>query len=99
MKSNKTTISCIAVNVMVVVSLCTPAGQAQQAPASDLAQKAAVPRLVQFSGVVKEAAGRPVVGVTFALYKDQEGGAPIWMETQRCVTGRKRPLLRPARLH
>jgi hypothetical protein len=32
--------------------------------------------------MVKEAAGRPVVGVTFALYKDQEGGAPAWTETQ-----------------
>jgi hypothetical protein len=41
-----------------------------------------VPRLVQFSGTIKESIGRPVEGVTFGLYKDQEGGAPIWMETQ-----------------
>ena len=47
-----------------------------------MAQRPAVPNLVQYSGTLAEFAGRPVVGVTFALYKDPEGGAPIWMETQ-----------------
>ena len=50
--------------------------------AAAFAQKPSVPRLVQFNGTVQQAAGRPVAGITFALYKDQEGGAPIWMETQ-----------------
>jgi hypothetical protein len=55
-----------------------------QVPAS---QSAAIiaPRLVRFSGIVKDPAGQPrtgVVGATFAIYKDQEGGAPLWMETQ-----------------
>ena len=34
------------------------------------------PRLVKFGGVLKDHAGQPlsgVVGVTFALYKDQQG--------------------------
>jgi len=40
-----------------------------------------VPRLVKFGGAV--AAKSPgVVGITFALYKDQNGGAPLWLETQ-----------------
>ena len=43
-------------------------------------------RLIQFSGVLKDAMGQPltgVQGVTFALYKDQqEGGAALWLETQ-----------------
>lgn len=38
--------------------------------------------MVQFNGIIKESAGRPVEGVTFALYRDQEGGAPVWIETQ-----------------
>jgi hypothetical protein len=45
----------------------------------------AVPRLVKFSGALTDNAGKPltgVVGLTFALYETQEGGAPIWMETQ-----------------
>src|SRR5713226_9488068 len=44
-----------------------------------------VPRLVKFNGVAKDELGRPrsgVVGITFAVYKDQEGGAALWMETQ-----------------
>jgi hypothetical protein len=45
----------------------------------------AVPTLVNFSGTFTEVNGKPlsgVVGVTFYLYKDQDGGAPLWMETQ-----------------
>src|SRR5580700_4567847 len=44
-----------------------------------------VPHLIKFNGVVKDEAGAPktgVVGVTFAFYKDQQGGAPLWLETQ-----------------
>jgi hypothetical protein len=46
---------------------------------------AAVPRLVKFSGIVKDAEGNPrsgTVGITFALYKDEQGGTPLWLETQ-----------------
>jgi hypothetical protein len=48
-------------------------------------QLAAVPRLVQFSGTVKDSAGKPASGnvtLTFALYEDQEGGAALWLESQ-----------------
>jgi hypothetical protein len=44
-----------------------------------------VPRLIKFSGVVKDEAGAPktgVLGITFAFYKDQQGGTPLWLETQ-----------------
>jgi hypothetical protein len=46
---------------------------------------AVVPPLVNFSGTLTDVNGKPltgVVGVTFSLYKDQDGGAPLWMETQ-----------------
>jgi hypothetical protein len=42
-------------------------------------------RQIQFSGVLQDAVGAPlsgVQGVTFALYSDQAGGAPLWLETQ-----------------
>ena len=45
----------------------------------------ALPRLVRFGGVVKDLNGTPltgVVGVTFALYSEQTGGAPLWLETK-----------------
>lgn len=44
-----------------------------------------VPRLVKFSGVLNDGLGKPrtgLVGVTFAIYKEQEGGAALWLETQ-----------------
>ena len=46
---------------------------------------AAVPRLVWFSGVLKDRLGQPltgVQGVTFALYKEQQDTAALWLETQ-----------------
>jgi trimeric autotransporter adhesin len=44
-----------------------------------------LPRLVKFSGSLTSFEGSPlsgIVGVTFALYCDQSGGAPLWLETQ-----------------
>ena len=48
-------------------------------------QPAPVPRVTSFSGVVKDAAGTPqtgIVGITFALYEEQQGGAALWTEIQ-----------------
>ena len=56
-----------------------------QQPAPSVAAAAVVPRLVSFSGKAVDAQGKPlsgIAGVTFAIYKDQAGGAPLWMETQ-----------------
>jgi len=44
-----------------------------------------VPTLASFSGVLTDVDGKPltsVTGVTFSLYKDADGGAPLWMEVQ-----------------
>jgi hypothetical protein len=44
-----------------------------------------VPRIINLSGVAKDESGKPmtgVVGITFSLYKDQQGGSPLWVETQ-----------------
>ena len=44
-----------------------------------------VPRLVRFSGALNDTNGKPLTsttGVTFSLYKDSDGGAPLWVETQ-----------------
>ena len=63
--------------------LCASLGNAQQ-PASSQSS-AVVPRLVTFSGKATEAEGKAIFGVasaTFAIYKDQHGGAPLWLETQ-----------------
>jgi hypothetical protein len=49
-----------------------------------------VPQLVNFSGKAVDAQGKTIAGiagVTFAIYKDQYEGAPLWMETQNVISG------------
>ena len=44
-----------------------------------------VPNLIRYDGTLKDANGAPIasaVGVTFSIYKQQDGGAAVWMETQ-----------------
>ena len=48
-----------------------------------------VPGVVKFAGILSDAASKPLggtVGVTFLLYKEQAGGAPLWVETQNVRT-------------
>jgi len=44
-----------------------------------------VPSVVKYSGILSGSDGKPLggtQGVTFLLYKEETGGAPLWMETQ-----------------
>src|SRR5260370_2838169 len=68
-----------------------PVGAEPQAPSGtvqaprEMVPTLPVPRLVKFAGTLKDEFGKSrtgVVGVTFAIYKDQEGGAALWVETQ-----------------
>jgi hypothetical protein len=71
--------------LFMIAVFCLSIGFAQQTPTST---GGVVPHLVHFAGVVKDATGHPfmgTVGVTFALYRDQEGGASLWLETQNVV--------------
>ncbi len=64
------------------LAACCPMGLSAQSAAK---AATSVPRLVQFSGTLTGSSGRPLaglLGVTFSLYEDEQGGAPIWMETQ-----------------
>jgi hypothetical protein len=66
----------------ILMASCGAAFAQAQPPAKALA---AVPRLVNYSGTLTDGGGKAltgVIGVTFALYEEQEGGAPVWMETQ-----------------
>jgi trimeric autotransporter adhesin len=60
-----------------------PATAAQ--PAAQAVPGTAVPHEVKFSATLRDASGKAMTGtlaVTFALYNQQEGGTPIWSETQ-----------------
>jgi hypothetical protein len=57
----------------------------QAASTSAAIAASSVPQLLNYSGVLTDINGKPltnVTGVTLLLYKDQQGGAPLWMETQ-----------------
>ena len=58
---------------------------AGQGASADQAAASAVPRLVRFSGVLRDSAAKPGKGlneVTFSLYRDESGGESLWFETQ-----------------
>ena len=77
----KVRLCCIAVAFWSVFASAQIPGSGASAPSASVQ----VPRLIRFSGIAKDAAGKPlagVVGITFSLYKDAQGTAPIWIETQ-----------------
>jgi hypothetical protein len=54
--------------------------------------QAVVPHLIRFGGNLVDIEGKPLsgtLGVTFSIYKDQTGGAPLWMEVQNVKTDAK----------
>jgi hypothetical protein len=58
---------------------------------SSTSAAAVVPNLINYSGVLADLNGKPlsgIQGVTFLLYSDEDGGNPLWMETQN-VTASK----------
>ena len=69
---------------LVVCVMLVSASFAQQASIST------VPNLIRYGGSLKDVQGAPLAvattGVTFAIYKQQEGGAPMWMETQNVTS-------------
>ena len=83
---------CIVIWVSVFSFLVAIQGRAQQAGAGATAPvdpnppaSGPVPRLIKFSGALKDSASQPLAGpvdVTFAIYQQQEDATPIWSETQ-----------------
>jgi len=66
--------------VVLVLSGISTLGHGQSS-----ATGAPVPNLVNFAGTLKDSRGHPiqsVTGVTFSLYAQEEGGVPLWLETQ-----------------
>jgi hypothetical protein len=79
-------------SVRQVCVVCAAAVYAQQdqtagnGSAANSSAVAAVPRLIKFSGAVRDARGELLgnvaVRLTFAVYEEQQGGAALWAETQ-----------------
>ena len=70
------------IGLAVVVSVLWLVGSIAAQTAGGGSAATSVPPLVQFSGVVNGQRTAGMVGITFSLYAEQEGGAPLWLETQ-----------------
>src|SRR5580693_760739 len=71
--------------LLAVAQEAAPNGASSRALIAATSASSPVPRLVRFAAVAKDTENKPltgITGITFLLYKDQEGGAPLWMETQ-----------------
>lgn len=70
---------CLALSLVLICSAVSLT--AQQSASTD----SIVPSLVKFTGTLADTDGKPlsgILGVSFSLYKDQTGGATLWLETQ-----------------
>ena len=72
----------IPVFTLCLLVVCSAISLMAQTPAGT---DQVVPSMVKYSGVLFGTDGKPLggtQGVTFLLYKEETGGAPLWMETQ-----------------
>src|SRR5271163_4929591 len=89
MRSRKNSL-CVSLLVVILSSLM--AGQQPSASSAVV-----VPRLMNYSGKAVDTTGALVpaaknagtIGATFAIYKEQYDGAPLWIETQTVTTDSK----------
>jgi hypothetical protein len=55
---------------------------AAQTPRTTSSAPAQIPRLIRFSGSLASEYSQGVTGVHFSIYRDEDGGTPLWTETQ-----------------
>jgi hypothetical protein len=79
------------VSTTIVLALCTllcvSISSAQQTSTISTTANTSVPNLIRYTGALKDAQGAALtstipVGVMFAIYNQQDGGAAVWQETQ-----------------
>jgi hypothetical protein len=78
----KLRIACVVIGFLVLIL-----SLAAQSPSSGSASSQ-VPPLIQFSSIATDEGGNPlsgVVGITFSLFNNQQGGEPLWTEKQNNV--------------
>ena len=79
----------LRLSLVAAVCFVTLIGFAQESTpvgaASAYATSSGIPGLINYNGVLRDINGKPmtgVTGVTFSLYKEEQGGSPVWIETQ-----------------
>ena len=81
-------LSCAASLLSLMVASSSAVAQQPSTAAASAPSANAAPRVVNYSGTLNSASGKAVTpgvvtGATFQLYKDSQGGAPLWTETQK----------------
>ena len=77
--------NCLPVATIFASLLVSAAAQTSNASPQINAAAVQVPRLIRFSATAKDETGSVrtgLLGMTVALYKEEQGGAPLWLETQ-----------------
>lgn len=72
-----------SVHMLAGIALVCSSLFAQESSSSSAAPT--VPRVVNFSGIALDVQGKTISGIagaTFAIYKEQYEGSPLWLETQ-----------------
>ena len=84
--------ACLPIVTLSLIALLLVCGLSASAQ-DQVAQQpttSAVPNLIRYGGVLKDADGvalaSQTVGITFALYKQQDGGVALWTETRNVTT-------------
>jgi hypothetical protein len=84
--------ACLSVVTLSLVSLlvaCALTASAQE-PVAAQPTTSAIPNLIRYGGVLKDADGAVLasqtIGVTFGFYKQQNGGVALWTETRNVST-------------
>jgi hypothetical protein len=75
----------LRLSLLAVILILPALATAQPSAISSSTTESTVPRVINYSGVLTDVSGNPLTGVTgvsFFLFKDAQGGAPLWMETQ-----------------
>ena len=66
----------VSLAMWVCLVLWTPVAQHSPTVAGAVDASSTVPRLIKYSGVLRDIKGKPLSGVTFLLYKGEQGHAP-----------------------
>jgi len=85
----KAGLSLFTLSLIALVLMCGLGASAQD-QVTQQPTTSAIPNLIRYGGVLKDANGAALasqtLGVTFALYKQQEGGVALWTETRNVTT-------------
>ena len=85
----KACLSVVTVSLLALLLTCELAAFAQDQVAQQ-PTTSSVPNLIRYGGVLKDADGAVLasqtLGVTFALYKQQDGGVALWTEVRNVTT-------------